>query len=154
MTSTLWTCPRCGRTFANRNQTHTCAPLGDLDAHFARSDPTVRECFDRILGELGPLEILAERSRIALHVRMSFAAFQPRQHWLDGHLVLARRAEHPTIGRIQEFSPRNIVHEFRLSVPDEIDAAFISLLSEAYDVGNQRHLTRRRQNGGTRGSDG
>ena len=24
----LWTCTGCGRTFANRNQTHTCAPLG------------------------------------------------------------------------------------------------------------------------------
>ena len=27
----LWTCPGCGRTFANRNQTHTCAPLGSVD---------------------------------------------------------------------------------------------------------------------------
>lgn len=140
MTTPLWTCPRCGRTFASRNQTHTCAALGDVDAHFARSDPAVRACFDRILGELGPLEVLAEKSRIALHVRMSFAAFQPRRHWLDGHLVLARRAEHPSIRRIQEFSPRNIVHEFRLAGPDEVDAAFVALLHEAYEVGRQRHL--------------
>jgi hypothetical protein len=26
----LWACPACARTFANRNQTHTCAPPGDL----------------------------------------------------------------------------------------------------------------------------
>lgn len=154
MSSTLWTCPRCGRTFANRNQTHTCAPLGDLDAHFSRSDPAVRACFDRIIDELGPLQILAEKSRIALHVRMSFAAFQPRQHWLDGHLVLARRAEHPSIRRIQVYSPRNIVHAFRLARPEEIDAAFIALLSEAYDVGLQRHLAPQRRNAGTRGGDG
>ena len=31
----LWVCPACGRTFANRNQTHSCAPLGSVDAHFA-----------------------------------------------------------------------------------------------------------------------
>ncbi|MET4637879.1 DUF5655 domain-containing protein [Mycetocola sp. 2940] len=139
MSSPLWICPRCGRSFANRNQTHTCAPLGDLDAHFARSDPRVRECFDRVVGELGPLEILAEKSRIALHVRMSFAAFQPRRQWLDGHLVLARRVEHPLVTRIQEFSPHNIVHEFRLTRPDELDSAFLELLHEAYDVGLQRH---------------
>ncbi|MET0781821.1 MAG: DUF5655 domain-containing protein [Microbacterium sp.] len=149
MTTTLWTCPRCGRTFANRNQTHTCAPLGALDAHFARSDPAVRACFDRVLDELGPLDVLAEKSRIALHVRMSFAAFQPRQHWLDGHLVLARRAEHPSIRRIQEYSPRNIVHEFRLVRPDEIDAEFVALLHEAYDVGLQRHLPARRPGSGS-----
>ena len=26
----MWTCPRCGRSFANRNQSHACGPL-DLD---------------------------------------------------------------------------------------------------------------------------
>ncbi|MET0885115.1 MAG: DUF5655 domain-containing protein [Mycetocola sp.] len=139
MNSALWICPRCGRSFASRNQAHTCAPLGDLDAHFARSDPGVRACFDRVVGELGPLEVLAEKSRIALHARMSFAVFQPRRHWLNGHLVLARRAEHPLVTRVQEFSPHNIVHEFRLTRPDELDAAFLALVHEAYDVGLQRH---------------
>ena len=27
----LWTCPECGRRFANRHQTHTCRPLGSLE---------------------------------------------------------------------------------------------------------------------------
>jgi hypothetical protein len=139
MSSPLWICPRCGRSFASRNQVHTCAPLGDLDGHFAGSDPAVRECFDRIVGELGPLEILAEKSRIALHARMSFAAFQPRKHSLHGHLVLTRWAEHPLITRRKEFSPRNVVHEFRLIEPDQLDEPFIGLLREAYDVGLQRH---------------
>ena len=35
MARPLWTCPRCGRTFANTKQTHTCAPPGDLDAFLA-----------------------------------------------------------------------------------------------------------------------
>jgi hypothetical protein len=30
----MWACPSCGRSFANRNQVHTCAALGDLDRHF------------------------------------------------------------------------------------------------------------------------
>ena len=139
MTAPMWICPRCGRSFANRNQVHTCAPLGDLDAHFAGSDPVVREVFDRLVAELGPLEILAEKSRIALHARMSFAAFQPRRHWLNGHLVLARRAEHPLITRTQAFSARNVVHEFRLTRPEDLDDAFVALAREAYEVGLQHH---------------
>ncbi len=138
----LWTCPRCGRTFANRNQSHTCAALGDLDSHFAGADPAVRATFDRILAELGPVDVLAEKSRIALHVRMSFAAFMPRKHWLDGHLVLAREARHPLFRRIQTFSQRNVLHEFRISSPEQIDDAFIALLHEAYEVGQQHHLGR------------
>jgi hypothetical protein len=70
----MWACPRCARTFANRNQTHTCAPLGDLDTHFAGVSPAVRATFDRVLAvvsELGPVTVLPEKTRIALHVRTS-----------------------------------------------------------------------------------
>lgn len=108
----LWTCPRCARTFANPNQTHTCAPLTSLDTHFARSAPAVRATFDHILSvvtALGPVSVLPEKTRLALHVRMSFAAFTPRRHWLDGHLVLARTATHPRIRKIEIYSPRNVL---------------------------------------------
>jgi hypothetical protein len=139
----LWTCPRCARTFANRNQTHTCAPLGDLDTLFAGCDPTVRDTFDRILSviaEVGPVTILPEKTRIALHVRMSFAAFTPRRHWLAGHLVLARHAAHPCFRKIETYSPRNILHTLRVATPADIDSALSSLLTEAYQVGAQYHL--------------
>jgi hypothetical protein len=138
----LWRCPACGRTFANRNQTHTCARLGDLDAHFAGSAPHVRETFDRIctvLARLGPFEVLAERSRIALHVRMSFAALIPRRDRLVGHLVLARRVDSARFNKVEEYSPRNVLHAFRLDSPDAVDAEFAAWLAEAYRVGQQRH---------------
>src|SRR6516225_9786614 len=107
----MWTCPRCGRTFANRNQTHTCAPLSDVERHFERSEPAVRAAFDRLLAAvrtLGPVEVLPEKTRIALHVRMSFAALMPRRRWLDGHLILARSIEHPRFRKVEIYSPRNV----------------------------------------------
>jgi uncharacterized protein DUF5655 len=139
----LWTCPRCGRTFASRGQAHTCAALGDVDAHFAGGDPAVRATYERILAVvrgLGPVEVLPEKTRIALHARMSFAAFTPRRHWLDGHLVLARRAVHPAVRRVEVYSPRNVLHGFRLTGPDQVDPPFAALLAEAYAVGRQEHL--------------
>jgi len=139
----MWACPECGRRFANRNQSHACAPLGTLDRHFAGASPAVRATFDRVLeavGRLGPVEVLPEKTRIALHVRMSFAAFLPRRHWLAGHLVLARRVDSPRLRRVQVFSPRNVVHEFRLASPDEVDQEFTAWLAEAYQVGAQEHL--------------
>ena len=54
-------------------------------------DLAVRETFERIIQivqGLGPVEVLWEKTRIALHNRMSFAAFVPRVHWLDGHGAL------------------------------------------------------------------
>jgi hypothetical protein len=141
----LWACPACGRTFANRNQAHACAPLGRLDRHFANASPAVRATFDRLVAvarSLGPVEVLAEKTRIALHVRMSFAALMPRRNWLSGHLVLARRIDSPRFLQVQELSPRNVVHTFRLTSPAEVDPQFVAWLAEAYRVGAQQHLSR------------
>jgi hypothetical protein len=114
-----------------------------LDEHFAKSTPGVRTTFDAVLGvisALGPVEILAEKTRIALHVRMSFAAFVPRRYWLNGLLVLARRIDSSRFLRIDTISPRNMVHNFRLSLPSEVDKEFAEWLAEAYAVGAQQHL--------------
>jgi hypothetical protein len=142
----MWACPRCGRTFANRNQVHTCARLGDLDQHFARSLPEVRATFDRVVAvaeALGPVEVLPERTRIALHARMSFAAFMPRRGWLAGHLVLARQVDSPRFSQIEVITARNIVHQFRLTRREDVDDQFTAWLAEAYQVGIQEHLRRR-----------
>jgi hypothetical protein len=144
-TGEMWQCPRCSRTFANSNQSHTCAPLGDVDKHFVGKSPVVRAIFDEVLATVrtfGPVDVLAERTRIALHVRMSFAAIVPRKTWLDGHLVLARRIDSSRFRRIETFSSRNVLHVFRLFSPEEVDEEFRQWLAEAYDVGRQQHLQR------------
>lgn len=141
----MWDCPRCGRSFANRNQVHTCARLADLDRHFAGADPNVRAAFDQVLAAVsafGPVQVLPEKTRVALHVRMSFAAFTPRRHWLNGHLVLARHASSPRFLKAEELSPRNVVHTFRLTSPADVDAEFVGWLAEAYRVGCQQHRGR------------
>ncbi len=90
----------------------------------------------------GPVQVLPEKTRIALHVRMSFAAFTPRRHWLNGHLVLAQHAGSSRFLKAEELSPRNVVHTFRLTSPADVDAEFVRWLAEAYRVGCQQHLRR------------
>ena len=84
--------------------------------------------------------VLPEKTRIAFQVRMSFAQLTPRLRWVDGHVVLARRMEHPRIRRIDTISPRNHVHHFRFSSVSEVDKEVEEWLAEAYAVGQQRHL--------------
>lgn len=88
----------------------------------------------------GPVRILPEKTRIAFQVRMSFAQVTPRQRWLDGHVVLARRLEHPRFRQVQTFSPRNHLHAFRITQPSDIDDEFRAWMAEAYVVGQQLHL--------------
>ena len=138
----LWTCLRCRRRFANRNQSHACG-RHDLEQHFRGQGPAVRALFEalrRAIAECGGHTVLPEKTRIAFQGRMSFAQVSPRRHWLDGHLVLARRVPHPRLRRIETMSPRNHVHHFRLTALKEIEAEFRSWLREAYAVGAQEHL--------------
>ncbi|PYK31973.1 MAG: hypothetical protein DME57_01770 [Verrucomicrobia bacterium] len=141
----LWQCPKCRRRFANRNQSHACG-RHDLEHHFSGKPPEIRALFDevlRVIRGIGPVRVLPEKTRIAFQVRMSFAQITPKRQWLDGHVVLARRFEHPRFRRIETISPRNHVHCFRIASSSEIDADFKAWLAEAYEVGEQRHLNRK-----------
>ena len=138
----MWHCEKCGRDFANRNQLHSCGRYS-LDAHFSGKPHEIRCLFDAavaIITGLGPVRVVPEKTRIAFQVRMSFAQLTPRQAWIDGHVVLARRRPHPRFRRIEMISRRNHVHSFRLTSTADLDADFVSWLREAYAVGEQRHL--------------
>lgn len=138
----LWRCPKCRRAFANRNQSHACG-RHSLSHHFDGKRPGIRALFDAVVDavrSIGPVRVLPEKTRIAFQVRMSFAQVTPRQRWLDGHVVLARRVEHPRFRKVETFSPRNHLHAFRIHDPAEIDGEFRAWLAEAYRVGEQRHL--------------
>jgi hypothetical protein len=138
----LWQCPDCKRRFANRNQSHSCGSY-DLKSHFDGKPAQIRAIFDAVLKLIqrrGSVVVLPEKTRIAFQVRMSFAQLTPRSRWVDGHVVLARRMEHPRFRRIDTISPRNHVHHFRLASLSDVDQEVEKWLTEAYAVGQQRHL--------------
>lgn len=84
----------------------------------------------------GPFEILAEKSRIAFHDRISFAAFMPRRQWLAGHLLLPDPVPSDHFTRITTYSRNNHVGEFRLRGADDVDAEMRALLSLAQEYGS------------------
>jgi Domain of unknown function (DUF5655) len=140
---TLWKCPKCGRLFANRNQSHFCSHY-TLRQHLAGKSPQgialFRE-FAKLVKRCGRVRILPEKTRIAFQVRMSFAAVSLRRDRLVGHVVLARRLENTRFTKIEYISPRNHVHSFCFYSREEMDREVLAWLREAYRVGQQRHLS-------------
>jgi hypothetical protein len=141
----MWTCPRCGRAFANRNQSHAC---GDwtLDDHVRAASPEVAELvrgFVALVERCGPADVVATKTRIGFTVRMTFAALMPMRRWVDAHVVLARRRDEARFRRIDSLGPRSHVHLFRLVEAEELDDEVLDWLREAYAVGRQEHLARR-----------
>lgn len=143
--SPLWRCPECGRSFANRNQTHSCSDVS-LQSHFAGKSEKVRELFNELLALIkksGPVKVLPEKTRIAFQVRMSFIAVQVRRNYLIGHFVFGRRVENPRFSRVETFSPRNHLHAFRINSLTDLDDEFAAWIREAYAVGQQKHLCKK-----------
>jgi hypothetical protein len=140
----LWTCPNCGRRFANTNQTHSCGRFSEAD-HLARMTPHVRGLYDgfvRLVGECGPYVLAPAKTRIGFQVRMIFADVVPQKASLHAYVILKRRLEHPRFTRIESLGPRSHVHHFGIRRADELDDDVRAWLHEAYAVGEQRHLTR------------
>jgi hypothetical protein len=133
----MWTCPQCGRPFANSHQSHACA-RHTLTEHLEGKPASIIALYrqlEAVIQSMGPVIVVPEKTRIAFQVRMSFAAVMLKHRWIDGHVVLARRVESPRFRRIESISPRNHVHAFRLSALEEIDAELTAWIAEAYLVG-------------------
>jgi len=138
----LWQCSRCGRRFANTNQTHFCSDV-QLESHFEGKSPETRSLYDAFLAVVrkhGPVLVLPEKTRIAFQVRMSFAALMTRRGYLRGHLVLAERCDNPCFCKIETISPRNHVHVFELRDAMQLQGDLGKFIAEAYRVGCQEHL--------------
>jgi len=143
----LWKCSKCGRRFANKNQSHFCSNVS-LESHFDGKPSETRrlyEAFHAAVRAHGPVRVLPEKTRIAFQVRMSFAALMTRRGYLRGHLVLADRRENACFLKIETISPRNHVHAFELRDAAQLQGDLGKYLGEAYRVGCQEHLSRRRR---------
>ena len=92
------------------------------------------------------MRVVPEKTRIAFQVRMSFAAVSLRRDRIVGHVVLARRLENARFTKVETISPRNHVHSFCFTSRAQMDKEVLSLLREAYRVGQQKHLLRRLPN--------
>jgi hypothetical protein len=139
----LWRCPKCGRWFANRQQSHSCGKYsvqqflkgksGDEVALFRQFVKLVREC--------GPILLAPAKTRVGFQARMIFAAVNNlSKAGLKAHIVLARRLDSPRFTRIESISPKNQVHHFKINSTEELDDEVRSWLREAHKVGLQEHL--------------
>ena len=145
MTRPLWTCPKCGRQFANVNQEHSCGDYSVeafLQGKGANALAMYRH-FVALVEVCGPVLFAPAKTRVGFQVRMIFAAVNKlTDKQLDAHVVLTRRLDSPRFRRIEALTPTCYVHHFRVHTPDELDDEVAAWLREAYHVGKQEHLNK------------
>ena len=89
-----------------------------------------------------PVEVIPQRTRIAIQGEVRFAGCAVRKRWLLANLWLREEVEHPALRKVERFGPGSFGHQFRFDSPDDLDGSFRRLVGMAYRVGVRRHRTR------------
>jgi hypothetical protein len=140
----LWTCARCGHSFVNRNQWHSCRRC-DLSEPFAGTDARVRDLFDRlhaIVQSFGPVKLQPYRDKVAFVVRVRFAGAFPRKRALDVGFWLTRAIDSPRFLTVERLGPTTFIYRVRVTDASQFDTELRRWLRESYRVGCQDHLAR------------
>jgi hypothetical protein len=135
----LWTCPRCRRQFANRNQAHSCGQF-TVEQLLDGKPLEMVELYDRladVIQRCGEVVVAPTKTRVLFKVRTVFASVAVSKNWLDVVFVLGRRLKHRRIKKAQEEYP-GIVHFLRIDKADDLDHDLAGWLQEAYDQRKQK----------------
>ena len=138
----MWTCARCGRSFANANQSHSCLGLSAAEHLAGRSDLgiSIYEAIVEALERCGEFRIHAQKTRIAFISRMSFAAVSVAKRWVDLSLITPTVIDDPRIRKLFLYGPTSWGQTMRVSHPGEIDDQVKVWLCEALRRGDQETL--------------
>lgn len=143
-TASRWTCPRCGRRFAKRNQQHACTTDWTEERHLKDRPPAVVQAYRRFLSlarKNGRIELAPTKSYIGVRgPRRNFAGLIPTNKGLEGFIVAARRIEGSPLLDALPYQRNLFIHHFFVDTPSALDEEFAGWISESYAVGEGRHL--------------
>ncbi|MBS1529546.1 MAG: hypothetical protein JSU01_04495 [Bacteroidetes bacterium] len=140
----MWTCPRCGHRFYNKNQSHSCGAYTIDDFLKGKTEQTI-SLFHDFLAEyrkIGPFELHPVKTRVALLTKMRFCSInKAAADHIDIHLVLTAPYEHTLcFYKIDNLANRFFVHHARIYDHEDFTAELRYFMAMAYKVGNREHV--------------
>lgn len=138
----MWTCPDCGRSFANTNQWHSCLEL-TLEEHLLAKTPESRALFEAVVGalsECGEFRIHPQKTRVGFISTVAFGGVRLARKWVDLSLILPRPLDDARVRKLELYGPTSWVHTFRLYTLDDLDESMKGWLCEALERGDRKNL--------------
>jgi hypothetical protein len=138
----MWTCPDCGRSFANANQWHSCVDLSVAD-HLATKTKAATTIFWAVVEALeacGEFRVHAQKTRIAFISRMTFGGVALARKWIDLSVILPAPVDDGRVRRLELYGPTSWGHTIRLHQPAEVDDDVRNWLCQGLMRGDQKTL--------------
>ncbi len=135
MTKQLWKCPKCGREFARKGQSHSCRTF-PLDRHFAGKDSS-RRLYEKfkaaVKKEVGAFKIESLECCIHLVRTFTFAAVKIMKDRIRidfslSHIIKSKRLKKPV-----PMSTHRFLYFVDITDESEIDRELLQWVREALE---------------------
>jgi hypothetical protein len=139
----LWTCPKCGGQFFQKNLWHSCTKYTEVEFLNGKSEKSIG-LYHYFLSEykkIGHFMLHIIKSRIALMVLVRFSGINKLgKDYIEGAFWLKEKIESQKFYKIEFIPKDNFIHRFRIYNETDIDDEFKKYMKMAYDVGQRKHI--------------
>jgi Domain of unknown function (DUF5655) len=136
----LWKCPKCGRQFERRGQSHSCKPF-PLEQHFVGKDTgnALYENFKRsVKKQVGSFKIESLECCIHFVSTFTFAAIKIFKDKIQIDFSLSRKIKSKRINWFVQMSTHRYLYYIDITKEDEIDKELMEWIQEAYDIKDKK----------------
>ena len=140
----MWTCPKCGHKFYNKNQSHSCGNYS-VESFLKGKTEKAIGLFNHFISEykkVGDFELHPVKARVALLTKMRFCSINKiGKDFIDIHFVLTKPYhDNLCFYRIENLANRFFVHHLKMFNRADINAEVKKFMRLAYDIGNRHHI--------------
>jgi len=136
----LWECPKCGRQFERKGQTHSCRPF-PLEQHFNGKDvgKILYEKFRiAVKKRLGPFKIESLECCIHFVSTFTFAAVKIFKDKIRVDFSLIYKIKSKRINQYIQISAHRYLYYVDITEEDEIDEELMKWIQEAHDKKSEK----------------
>jgi hypothetical protein len=133
--TTLWKCPKCGRRFERKGQSHSCKSY-ELELHFigkSKGKLLYEKLKKLVRSQIGSFKIESLECCINFVSTYTFAAVKIFKDKIQLDFALSKKPKSTRVKRFVQMSAHRYLYYVDIFLPDEIDDELIEWVKESYD---------------------
>jgi hypothetical protein len=133
----MWTCPKCGRNFKNKDQRHSCSRLLKENL-FLKRPPELKSLCDKVLRIVASFGDYREEAvspdAIFLKTKSTFMAVKVKKDHLDIEFFLNRIEDIPPVLKHLQTSKNRVVHIVPIANSKDLTPQLKKWMRESYNL--------------------